>query len=207
MTVTESEFDSDPWQNRVLVPGRGGPHYGRLVEAVRALQDAVAEACPSDDVVLATAADLEHAASVLRGFAVGEWERCAGRREDLPGRGHALLLPMVVDEATEDVVRGRVVFRPFHLGGNGAAHGGTVPLLFDEVVGRLASAGGPRPARTAYLTVNYRAITPIGVELQIEATVDRREGRKRFASGRLYDGDRLLADADGLFVELRPGQP
>jgi acyl-coenzyme A thioesterase PaaI-like protein len=113
----------------------------------------------------------------------------------------------VVDEATESLVRGRVVFRPFYLGGNGAAHGGTVPLLFDEVVGRLASAGGPRPARTAYLTVNYRAITPIGVELQLEATVDRREGRKRFASGRLYDGDRLIADCDALFVELRPGQP
>jgi acyl-coenzyme A thioesterase PaaI-like protein len=205
--MTTPEIDSDPWQNRVVVPARGGPHYGGLVEAMRNLQDAIAEACPTDEVVLAATADLEQVAATLRGFAVDEWDRCAGRREELPGRGHALLLPFVVDEATESLVRGRVVFRPFYLGGNGAAHGGTVPLLFDEVVGRLASAGGPRPARTAYLTVNYRAITPIGVELQLEATVDRREGRKRFASGRLYDGDRLIADCDALFVELRPGQP
>jgi predicted thioesterase len=62
-------------------------------------------------------------------------------------------------------------------------------------------------ARTAYLKVNYRAITPIGRELLVDATVDRVEGRKRWASARLFDGETPIADAEGLFVELLPGQP
>jgi len=99
------------------------------------------------------------------------------------------------------------MFRPFHLGGNGAAHGGTLPLLFDDVLGRLANSVGGGIGRTAYLTVNYRKITPIGVELQVDGTVDRVEGRKRWVSARLHDGGTMIADAEGLFVELLPGQP
>jgi len=79
--------------------------------------------------------------------------------------------------------------------------------VFDDLLGRLANAGGRRTSRTAYLTVNYRSITPIGRELRLEGRVDRQEGRKRFLTGRLFDGDTLCADAEGLFIELRPGQP
>ena len=205
--MTELPEDIDAWQTLAVDETRGGPHYGRLIAAVRALQDAVVEATAPDDVTLDVAERLEQVAADLRPWAVGEWDRVAGRRPDLPGRGHPLLLPLVVDDQGDDYIRGRVTFRQYHLGGHGAAHGGTVPLLFDEVVGRLASARPPRRARTAFLHVNYRAITPLDVELRVEATLDKIEGRKRWASGRLYDGERLLADAEGLFVELRPGQP
>ena len=74
-------------------------------------------------------------------------------------------------------------------------------------MGRLTNVAGRPRARTAYLHVNYRIITPIGVELHLDATVDRQEGRKIFASGRLRHGADLLADAEGLFIVLRPGQP
>ncbi len=116
-------------------------------------------------------------------------------------------MPAIIEEETEACVRGRVTFRRFHLGGNGAAHGGTLPLFFDDVLGRLSNGVDRRVARTAYLHTNYRRITRVGVELHFEATVDRIEGRKRWASGRLFEGDQLVADAEGLFVELRPGQP
>jgi len=66
--------------------------------------------------------------------------------------------------------------------------------------------GGPRQ-RTAYLHVNYRQIVPIDKELQVDARVDRVEGRKIFVSGRLSDGDSVLTDAEALFVLLKPGQP
>ena len=66
--------------------------------------------------------------------------------------------------------------------------------------------GGPRQ-RTAYLHINYRQIVPIEKELQIEAEIDRVEGRKIFVSGRLSDGDTVLTDAEALFVLLKPGQP
>jgi acyl-CoA thioesterase FadM len=66
--------------------------------------------------------------------------------------------------------------------------------------------GGPRQ-RTAYLHVNYRQIVPVNKELQVDAGVDRVEGRKIFVSGRLSDGDAVLTDAEALFVLLKPGQP
>jgi acyl-coenzyme A thioesterase PaaI-like protein len=100
-----------------------------------------------------------------------------------------------------------VVFRRLHLGGGGAAHGGTLPLLFDEVLGRLSNSGDRPTARTAYLKVNYRHITPLNTELDVEGRLERQDGRKRWITGRLAHGDTLLADAEGLFVQLRPGQP
>jgi len=48
---------------------------------------------------------------------------------------------------------------------------------------------------------------PIERELQIDAGIDRVEGRKIFVSGRLSDGDTLLTEADALFVRLKPGHP
>jgi acyl-coenzyme A thioesterase PaaI-like protein len=99
-------------------------------------------------------------------------------------------------------------FRRFHLGRNGAVHGGAIGLLFDSVLGLTSRllTGGPRQ-RTAYLHLNYRQIVPIEKELQIDAGVDRVDGRKIFVSGRLSDGGTVLCEASGLFVLLTPGQP
>ena len=81
-------------------------------------------------------------------------------------------------------------------------------MLFDTVLGLTASVlTGGRRQRTAYLKINYRHIVPIEKELQFDAGIDRVDGRKIFVSGRLTDGDTLLAEADALFVRLKPGQP
>jgi hypothetical protein len=48
---------------------------------------------------------------------------------------------------------------------------------------------------------------PVEKELQIDAGVDRVDGRKIFVSGRLSDGETLLTEAEALFVRLKPGQP
>ena len=48
---------------------------------------------------------------------------------------------------------------------------------------------------------------PIDKELQVDAGVVRAEGRKIFVDMRLMDGDALLAEGEGLFVRLKPGQP
>ena len=115
--------------------------------------------------------------------------------------------PLRPDEESPGHVGGRAQFRRSHVGGNAAAHGGTLPLLFDEVMGRVANAEQRTVARTAYLHVNYRNVTPVDRWLHVEASIDRQEGRKRWISGKLTDGDTLIADAEGLFIELRPGQP
>ena len=171
------------------------------------MQDRLASTNPPEAALVETAERLEQLADLLEPWVVPERQQIAGTRIDLPSRGLALLPPFTTDEELDDRMTGRVVFRRFYLGGNGAAHGGALPLLFDEVLGHLANNGERPPARTAYLHVNYRHITPIDVELRLEASVDREDGRKRWVTGRLYDGDTLLSDAEGLFVELRPGQP
>ena len=197
----------DPFANVTVDTERGGAPYARFLEWFRTLQDTVVGSNPPEQVWDEVSSHLEAVIDLLGPWAAPEWQRPAGMRVDLPGRGNPLLIPFAGEDETEGLVRGRVVFRPFHLGGNGAAHGGTLPLLFDDVLGRLANSVGGTIGRTAYLKVNYRKITPIGVELQVEATVDRIEGRKRWVSARLLDQGTLIADAEGLFVELLPGQP
>jgi acyl-coenzyme A thioesterase PaaI-like protein len=119
---------------------------------------------------------------------------------------NALIPEFAVDRSSDHSVTGRVTFTPFHHGGGGAVHGGVIPMVFDQVLGRLTNVPGRGRARTAYLHVNYRQVTPIGTELRLDATIEREEGRKIFAGGRLRRGEELLADAEALFVRLRPGQ-
>jgi acyl-CoA thioesterase FadM len=59
---------------------------------------------------------------------------------------------------------------------------------------------------TGTLTVRYRVPTPLHVELRMIGEVDRVEGRKVFATGRMYAGDRLTAEADAVFVTIDPSQ-
>jgi acyl-coenzyme A thioesterase PaaI-like protein len=183
----------------------GAPEFPRLIQALRLLQERVTAADPPSDVVTEAAETLEKLSATLEPFSVSEAEQVAGHRLDLPGRGQALLPPYEVAEWDEHHVLAHVRLTRFYLGRN-AAHGGVLCLLFDEILGRLANTG-PSLARTAYLHVNYRGVTPIGPRLRLEASVDRVEGRKCFVSGRLLDGDTLTADAEGLFVSLLPGQP
>jgi len=198
----------DPWEDRPVVANLGGAGFVPLIGAFRRLQDAFSGACPPEPELSQLTARVKSLADDLARWEAPERHTPAGTRPDLPGRGSPLLPPFVVEEWTADRMRARVTFSRFHLGGNGAAHGGTLTLLFDDVLGRLQNHGERRVARTAYLTVNFRKITRVGIEHVVEADLERIEGRKRFVTGRLVDPDgALVADAEGLFVELRPGQP
>lgn len=122
-------------------------------------------------------------------------------------------MPTIDDDVIDDrdgthaTARATVRFGRFHVGENVVVHGGAVALLFDEFLGSFTGRAGMAPCRTAFLHTDYRSATPVGRELTFHARVDRVEGRKRFASATLCDGERLCAEADGLRVELRPGQP
>ncbi|WP_243407736.1 PaaI family thioesterase [Frankia canadensis] len=174
---------------------------------MRLLQDRITAAVPDAAMVAEVTRGLTAIADRLEPTARDEWSQLAGSLREVPGRGSALLPVVEILSENETTLRGRVRFSRFHLGGNGAAHGGTIPLMFDDILGRLANSGGRPVARTAYLHVNYRSITPIDRDLRVEIRFDREEGRKRLLRGELRDGDVLCADCEGLFVELRPGQP
>jgi acyl-coenzyme A thioesterase PaaI-like protein len=198
----------DPWQNRIPEEGIGGAAYPAAIDAFRELQSAFCAARPPQHELDGLARELTAMTERLRQREAPERQTPAGTRMDLAGRGHPLLAPFVTEEWTGERVTGRVTFDRFYLGGNGAAHGGALPLLFDEILGRLANSGERPVARTAYLTVNYRYITRVGVDHRLDAHVERIDGRKRWVVGVLRDPDDVtVADAEGLFVELRPGQP
>ena len=187
---------------------KGGPDYGRFVDAVRKLQDH-ARAVDAPDGVITEAADLlDKLSALLSPYDADEWESPSGRRMDLPMRGNVLTVPMSAGKGDDGRIHGSARFARFHLGRNGAVHGGALGMLFDSVLGLTSSVitGGPRQ-RTAYLKINYRHIVPVEKELQFDAGIDRVEGRKIFVSGRLSDGDTLMTEAEALFVRLKPGQP
>jgi acyl-coenzyme A thioesterase PaaI-like protein len=198
-------LEPDTWWG-IPLSEDGGPDFGRMIEALRLVQERITTASPPHDVVAGAADALEKLAAELAPFEVDETHQVAAHRLDLPGRGQTMTPVIHIDEWDEEHVAAHVTLGRFYLGSGGAAHGGVLGLIFDETLGRLANTGRTR-SRTAYLHVNFRQITPIGPELRVTARVDRVEGRKRFLSGAIYYGGTVTADAEGLFVELRPGQP
>ena len=186
----------------------GGRDYGRFVDAVRAMQDHARAANAPDDVITEAADLLEKASQLLAPYDADEWSSPSGRRMDLPNRGNILQVPVDLHVTEDGRVGGTAQFRRYYLGRNGAAHGGAVALLFDSLLGFTAfKLGRSRAQRTAFLHVDYRRIAPVEKQLRIDAGIDSIEDRKIFVSGRILDGDDVVAAAHALFVKLKPGQP
>ncbi|MGH3349809.1 MAG: hotdog domain-containing protein [Nocardioides sp.] len=211
---------AEAWETRIGVPESftvagseaesaelpGGVAWGPLIEVLRGFLDDLAGSVP--DAVLATelTRQIEQSAEALRRNQVPEAQQAFGHRVDLHGRGQVMAPAFVLTARGEDSVEGTVTFGRFFLGGHGAVHGGAVALLFDEVLGRLSDTSSRPPGRTASLTVNYRAVTPIGKLLAVRARFEEESGRKRYLVGEIWDGEILCADARALFLGLRAGQ-
>ena len=168
-----------------------------------------ARAADAPDEVITQAADLiETASKLLAPYHADEWSSPSGRRMDLPNRGSVLGVPADYHKTDDGRVGGTAKFRRFHLGRNGAVHGGCIAQLFDSLLGYTAfRLTRSLYQRTAFLHVDYRKIVPIETKLQVDAGVDHVDGRKMFIAGRLRDGEVVLAEANALFVKLNPGQP
>lgn len=184
-----------------------GDDYAQMIEAVRGFLDRLSCADPSRKAMRGIGSALAHWSLELDRSQVPERDRVFGRRGDLPGRGQTMSPKLEIREAGETTSRGTVRFGRYYLGRDGAAHGGSIPLIFDEILGHVAGAGGTRPVRTAYLHVNYRSITPIDRDLDMSARLISVTGRKYLVTGEMHDGPVLCADAEALFVGVKPGRP
>src|SRR5689334_11463179 len=140
-----------------------------MIDAVRVLQDRVTAAAPPADVVADVTKTVAELSNRLAAHAVDERHQIAGHLPDVPGRGQTLTPVLVLDQVDDRRASGRVRFGRYYLGGNGAVHGGALPLLFDDLMGRLANTGERRASRTAFLNLDYRSITPIDAELRVSA--------------------------------------
>ncbi|OSC28728.1 MULTISPECIES: PaaI family thioesterase [Mycobacterium] len=195
------------WQEPTVRSPGGGPEYGDMIAALRDFLDDVAAAAPDTATIEALTKDLKSWADRLSPDAVPERRQIFARRLDLPGHGQTMAPSITITAGDHDGVSGTVTFGRYFLGGGGAAHGGAIPLLFDEVLGQLANSGDREPSRTAYLHTDYRSITPIGKELTVRGWFVSEQGRKRILRAELCHGDTLCAEAEGLFIVLRPDQP
>lgn len=168
-----------------------------------------ARAADAPDEVITEAADLLEKASALLGpYDADEWSSPSGRRLDLPNRGNILSVPMELAKGEDGAVHGWIRFARYHLGRNGAVHGGAVGLAFDSILGFSAAVlTGGLHQRTAFLHIDYRKIVPVETTLQVEARLAEDVGRKIFVEATVCDGDDVLAEAHALFVRLKPGQP
>ncbi len=198
--VPAAWFEMSHWTDGRLP---GGDHWGELIRALRHVQDLVAGTDPSDEQVLEATRHLDAVTSILEPARVPETRQAYGRRLDLPGVGQTLRPIIVRHETERDRWAGTVTFTRVYLGAGHAVHGGVISMMFDNFLGGLVNSGGRTPCRTAYLHVDYRALTPMDTECVVEAWFHQEEGRKRLVRGLLRHGDVVCAEAEGLFIQLR----
>lgn len=180
--------------------------YGELIDTLRAVLDQVAASRLDSAMTEVVTRELADLRDRLAPYAVAEVDQVFARRPDLAARGQTLVPVYVVQRADADNVWATITFGRYHLGANGAVHGGSLALLFENVLGQLAICGRTF-ARAAYTHVDFRSVTPVGRELTLHAWFVSEVGRKRLLRAVLRDGDRVCAEAEGLCIELKPGQP
>ncbi|GAA5062056.1 PaaI family thioesterase [Nocardia callitridis] len=185
---------------------RGGPDYGEFIEQIRGVMDKARLASPSNEQATELIGLLKQLNDKLADTVVDEWSAPAWTRLDVPARGNITEPPYLLDRAEPDGVEARMTFRTFHLGANAAVHGGQVCVGFDQMLGMTAALSSGAVTRTASLTVDYRSLTPLNTELTLRAWPERQEGRKVYVRATLHDGERLCAEAHGLFIVLKAGQ-
>lgn len=119
----------------------------------------------------------------------------------LLGRSNPLAPPIDLSMDADGAMVGTAVFGAGYEGPPGCVHGGYIAASFDEILGAAQTRSG-QPGMTGTLTVRYRSPTPLHEEVRLRGVFERVEGRKIFTSGTLHAGDRLCAEAEGIFISV-----
>jgi acyl-coenzyme A thioesterase PaaI-like protein len=185
----------------------------RLAAAMRAVIETLVSTGAPTDLVVAAADDLERIAARFADIPTDpayEGYRETANRGDDPhasfelspfiGRANPLAPPITLSQEGDEVV-GHVVFGSAYEGPPGCVHGGYVAAAFDELLGATQSLSGA-PGMTGTLSVRYRSPTPLLTPLVMRARIREIERRKIFCDGTLHVGDRLCAEAEGIFISI-----
>jgi acyl-coenzyme A thioesterase PaaI-like protein len=117
------------------------------------------------------------------------------------GQSNPLAPPMHVT-FDEERTSAWAIWPDAYEGPPGVLHGGFVAAAFDDLMGLAQMAAG-RAGYTGTLTVKMRQPTPLNVRIDYEAGVKRVEGRRIIVWGTAKVGDKVVAEAEILFVERR----
>jgi acyl-coenzyme A thioesterase PaaI-like protein len=206
-----TDLDDDINQVREFArvePVEAPPEMARFMTAMRRLQDIAVSSNPDPARWNDTAEVLEDVCARLEEHKAPAGVAPAGRVRHLPGLGHPLMPPWQVTKYGSDGVTMQGHFSRFHVGGNGAVHGGVIPLFYDWHFGMVVSSAGRPDSRTAYLHVDYRKITPTDEPLVSRCWIESIDGRKAFLKASMIDArGNVLSEASGLMIKLLPHQP
>ena len=114
------------------------------------------------------------------------------------------LAPPLRPEVVDGIVIARATYTRQFEGPPGCLHGGLIAGGFDEVLG-FAQISSGTPGMTGRLEIAYRSPTPLYSEVVYRGWLDSVNGRKVTTKGTLHVGDRLCAEATGLFISFLPG--
>jgi acyl-coenzyme A thioesterase PaaI-like protein len=212
---------SPGWAARIrelneVEPSRRRVALFRVADAIRGVLHRMVQSSAPNEVIEAAAADLEAVAerfaaysnkSMYEGFAESA---NAGEpfgffdHSPMLGRANPLAPPIRLWLEDERMV-GEATFGAAYEGPPGCVHGGYIAAAFDEVLGSTQSLSGS-PGMTGRLTVHYRSPTPLETELRFVGWLESVEGRKILTKGELWAGDRLCAEAEGLFISIQVGK-
>ena len=109
------------------------------------------------------------------------------------------IAPRLVCRGEGNKVIGEVTLSGIYEGPPNACHGGIISGIYDQLLataGTIQGKAGP----TAYLHIDYKNITPLYQPVRFEVWVDRIEGKKIFVKGHSYCGEKLLSEAEALFI-------
>ena len=123
-------------------------------------------------------------------------------RSPFIGQANPVALPLVM-EFVEGGIDAVATFSSLYEGPPGCLHGGYIAGIFDEVLGAAQAFSG-QAGMTGRLTVHYRSPTLLNTELHLRARLESVSGRKTICKGTLHAGDRLCAEAEGLFIAVDP---
>jgi acyl-coenzyme A thioesterase PaaI-like protein len=187
----------------------------RLVgEQVRALIDQLTATSAPASVLEEVAAKMGDALALLQGYRSNRlYEGFSEASGAAQGRGYFDWSPVLgianpiappISMAIEgDIVVGRARFGSAYEGPPGCVHGGWIAAAFDDFLGLVQTLSG-HVGMTGTLTVRYRQPTPLHTEVRFEGSLDGVRGRTVSASGSLYAGETLTAEATGVFVIVTP---
>lgn len=123
-------------------------------------------------------------------------------RSPFIGQANPVALPLVM-EFVEGGIDAVANFSTLYEGPPGCLHGGYIAGIFDEVLGAAQTFSG-HAGMTGRLTIHYRSPTPLNTDLHLRARLESVNGRKIVCKGTLHAGDRLCAEAEGLFIAIDP---
>jgi len=187
----------------------------RLAAAMREVIGRLVQTVAPEDELRAAADGLERYAEQLarhprlkryEGFAESANAGDVGAFFDqspMIGLANPLAPPIRIEQNGERSAVGRVSFGAAYEGPPGSVHGGYIAAAFDEVLGFVQSFSRS-PAFTGTLTIKYRSPTPLHTPLEFRCELNGQQGRKSFACGRAFAGEKLCAEAEAIFVTARP---